>query len=494
MANIINAYLTVIINYYIIIMAFEKGIKSMSVHYYPVDVEHHGKKPGPEKRKKMSQSQIKLIAIISFAVIALISGMFYITDKILNPELIKILVEPTLDYDGIIPCGEERLRAHKGEKVGLIDKRGKTVAPLIYDFIIDFSDGLAIAYKDGKVGLIEKNGNVVIDFIYNDISCFYDGLAKVCIDGKYGYINQNGEIVIPLIYDYVFDFSNGFARFWKDDTHGVIDTAGNIVFPFEYDSHIEDIGDGFFVKWRDDGKCGLINKSGEIVLPEEYEMIRRFQEGLAVVQKDGKFGYIDMTGDIIIPIEYKSARDFNDGMAIVELFDGRNITGYSRAWSTWAYINKSGEIAFTVKYNFFYEFSDDGLAMVSNYDNSGAYGVYRKYGFIDKSGEIVIPMIYEGATPFEYGLAAVYGGNKSGVIDTTGDFVVELIYDSVRSIIGEGKIIIAEKNTKYGLLNNKGEVILAFEYDNIISGGNRGQDNLLSVRKDGKWGIIEIKK
>jgi len=99
----------------------------MEGNYYPVEVENHGKKPVPEKRKKLSQSQISLIAIIVLAVILLTSATFFIINKISNPGLLKILVEPSLDFDSVYSYGEGLLRVCKDKKYGIIDKKGKIV-------------------------------------------------------------------------------------------------------------------------------------------------------------------------------------------------------------------------------------------------------------------------------------------------------------------------------------------------------------------------------
>ena len=464
------------------------------MNYYPVHVKNHGKKPQPDKRKRISQSKIRLIALICLALIALSSGTAYIINKILNPDLIKVILEPSLDYVAIGVCGDGILAAYKDGKCGLIDKYGKIIAPLIYDNIHEFFDGVAIAYKNNKYGFIDKNGDVVIDFIYDDASYFNEGLALVFENGKYGYINKNGEIVIPFNYDYADSFSDGFANVCQNDKWGIIDITGNAVIPSEHEDYIRNIGNGLF--WfREETGVVLINKNGEVIFLPGYDHIGSFKEGLAIIRKDGKWGYIDMTGEIVIPIEYRNAWNFNDdGLAIVEIPDGKNRVGlsYVRAWKTWGYINKNGEIVLTVKYNNVYDFSEN-LAMVSNFDSGGGYNAYQKFGYINRNGELVIPMIYESACEFENGLAAVcINNNKYGVINTAGEIVIPLIYDDIRFVDG-GRLIIAGKDWKYGILNNKGEIVLPFEYD-LINGGRKMKDHLLCIEKDGLWGIIEIRK
>ena len=51
------------------------------------------------------------------------------------------------------------------------------------------------------------------------------------------------------------------------------------------------------------------------------------------------------------------------------------------------------------------------------------------YGYIDKTGKIVIPLAYEFTIRFSEGLAAVKKNKKWGFIDKKGNTVIPFIYD-----------------------------------------------------------------
>ena len=67
----------------------------------------------------------------------------------------------------------------------------------------------------------------------------------------------------------------------------------------------------------------------------------------------------------------------------------------------------------------------DGLYPVAN-----SLGENAKYGYIDKSLRLAIPLIFDGARDFSDGLAAVEKGGKWGYIDETGVTVLPFDFDS----------------------------------------------------------------
>ena len=190
------------------------------MYKYYVEVQRPVNPQKPNKHKKLSQFQIKLIAIIGIALIIAVSGIFYIINKISNPTLIKILVEPSIEYDYIPGCFDDDLiivineEPEKIFKCGIINKYGKIIAPVVYDYLdYDEESKLFIAGKDGKYGFIDKTGKIAVPLIYDRISYFKDGLAAATKDGKCGYIYKNGNVIIDFIYTSAYNFSEGLALY-----------------------------------------------------------------------------------------------------------------------------------------------------------------------------------------------------------------------------------------------------------------------------------------
>ena len=124
-----------------------------------------------------------------------------------------------------------------------------------------------------------------------------------------------------------------------------------------------------------------------------------FSEGLAAVKLYGKWGFIDKSGNVVISFKYDYAYRFSEGLAAVKL-DGK-----------WGFIDKSGNEVIPCKYDWSHDFSE-GLAAVE---------LDGKWGFIDKSGNEVIPCKYNLAHDFSEGLARVALDGGPFYIDKSGN-------------------------------------------------------------------------
>lgn len=123
----------------------------------------------------------------------------------------------------------------------------------------------------------------------------------------------------------------------------------------------------------------------------------------------------------------------------------------------WGYVNKRGKCVIKAKYDKAYNFTENGLARVGQYNEED--GVFY-YGFINKKGDTVVKAKYMYATDFyECGLAAVVDEDGEwGVIDAKGELVVKCKYEKI--FIYDSGVIIAETSKgKVFLVDKKGEDI-----------------------------------
>lgn len=297
-------------------------------------------------------------------------------------------------------------------KWGFIDKSGNEVVPLKYGYADEFSEGLACVsltnkYKKDKYGFIDKSGNEVVPLKYDWAGSFSEGLAMVKLDGRWSFIDKLGNEVLQLSNGDGENFSEGLAMVgsrgivsfgYYFDQYGFVDRLGNEVVPLKYSS-ASSFREGF-AHVSNFGSHGFIDKSGNTVVPLKYDFAGSFSEGLAPVNLDGRWGFIDMSGNEVVPLKYDDVWYFSEGFAPVKLND------------RWGFIDRSGnEVLQQLEYDEVLPFSE-GFARVRLTDNYNE----DKYGFIDKSGKLAVPLKYDWAGSFSEGLAAVYLNDKYGFI------------------------------------------------------------------------------
>ena len=172
---------------------------------------------------------------------------------------------------------------------------------------------------------------------------------------------------------------------------------------------------------------------------------------------------VEIEYPIVINKAYNDAFSFYEGFACVKKDDKEG------------FIDKSGNEVIPCIYDSTGSFFE-GLA---NVKMSG------KYGFIDKSGNVVIPCIYDIAGVFSEDLALVKKNGKYGFIDKSGSVVIPCIYDEAYSF-NEG-LARVKKNGKYGFIDKSGSVVIPCIYSDARS----FYEGLASVKKNGKYGSID---
>ena len=226
------------------------------------------------------------------------------------------------------------------------------------------------ASYDHKYGYIDKTGKEVIYPKYNHVEDFSEGIAKVRNGYKYGYINKTGEEITPIKYDEIGKFSEGLAKIKIDNNYGYIDKTGKEVVPCKY-NEIGPFLDGLALV-RNSSGYGYIDENGEEVISCKYSEMGYFSDGLALIRLNGKYGYINKAGKEIIPPKYNKIDDSSPPTE-----------------------DKVDEIG---------DFSE-GLVRVSI--SVGNHWWERKYGYMDKTGKLVIAPKYKKTEDFSDGLARV---------------------------------------------------------------------------------------
>jgi hypothetical protein len=288
-------------------------------------------------------------------------------------------------------------------------------------------------------GYVDSSGRMVIAPRFRRAYGFSEGLAFVWLFGdSTGYINTRGEVVIGPTHkwDRGTAFSEGRAVVWLHSRE-----ARERIWRFE---------EGCFSSIRK-GPAQYTTKSGRYITDRWYTECYQFEAGMGVcigpgttcIDRDGKVlfrleqiiepyseglaavrvrdsvkgilrGYVDRQGDFAIPPrEGIIGRPFNEGLA--EALWWSDTLSPPRA----GYIDKAGEMVLQTPYRIGpYSRFSEGLAVVYA-DEGGEW-----HGCIDTTGRLVFKVKGE-VRRFHEGLAVFRSEGKYGYLDRTGRIVIE---------------------------------------------------------------------
>lgn len=110
-----------------------------------------------------------------------------------------------------------------------------------------------------------------------------------------------------------------------------------------------------------------------------------------------------------------------------------------------------------------------------------------KYGYIDRSGKVVIKPQFDNTMGFNEGLAATSVGGKYGYIDLKGKWVIKPQFDFTY-MFSDG-LAMVEIDKKKAWIDRRGRIVISpREFEKTAIGFREGR---LAVMKDGKWGYMD---
>ncbi len=394
---------------------------------------------------------------------------------------------------------------------GYIDVSGEYVIRVQYDQVEDFASGTAIVNRNEKIGLIDRKGRYLLELEYDAIArAPGQKRFKVCRGWSYGLVSlESGEILPAEFTDITFQ-SDGSMIAWKDGQVGLFDENGKMLLPPVY-SQITDIGEGY-LRLSGEDSMALYNTRQKDVIQTSYRSIGKFHNELAPFEtQSGRWGFLDPHLKEVIPARYSWVSEFSWYQAAVEDENGvRIIDNHGRTPDKpRVYINehnqkirlrvatfndhhgiqdKDGKWLVRPEYDEYREFSGSAVLLKRDYswliypsenfpagspvfDQVGYVSKNRclvrsrgKYGYLDDTGKIVIPLQYEEGTDMRDNMAAVRKDGFWGFIDKDGGQIQPHIYDHVLPR-GDGSYIVY-KDTQIGFIDKAGK-FLPVEAENL---------------------------
>lgn len=312
-------------------------------------------------------------------------------------------------------------------------------------------------------------------------------------DGKWGSLNHDGTEIIPFEYDNIGFFEVGFSLAEKKGVRGILDLSGNFTpVDLEMDVEINNLSEGFFKltkKTEKGDRYGLYNAhTNKIVLPIKYAYISSIRQGILIIrdgegdQKWDKVVDLHKGKELIsskpnVYISRSCTRDICTGEC--------NYNFYILKDNNWKYVLNyvkgiDDDTQFAIidnNENYILEWTDE-YSDIEWIGDGFVVKFRKKFGFIVKNktkvsilnplGEEVNTFKIKGEIkPFFNGLAAIKIKDKWGFIDTTGAIVIPVKYEVVGEFDQNGIAIIDERipsedmfpKWKKGYINKQGEYI-----------------------------------
>lgn len=398
----------------------------------------------------------------------------------------------------------------EGELYGL--RKGEDIiVPAIYDEIsglIDFSAAneekmclLFSVCSKGKWGILDEYGNEITALQYDCMIQGFPGdggaynlpaqLVIVSKDGKYGYIDpSDGRVCVPVIFDNVYGFDiyalDGEVKY--NGKNAIIDRKGNLLlddFDYEYKWLTSD-----YLIFKVDEKWGIVNKKKEIVISPKYDELElSFRVGdsnqvLFKAKLDGKTGIIDEWEKNILPFLYDEIEIYAEDAPIKCVIDGKYIFLDRKTLKQISPLYDKVEVEYEYGFSEVYMKKDWFSEVYMN----------KKWGCIDRQGNIIVPLEFDGISHYYDGEIVKFNvkkGENWGIWDINNKIEIPIYYDN---ILPRSGCYILSRNSKYGLANKKGFLILQCIYDEIIPNvyDNTDFEGLFAVKSKGLWGCVNL--
>ena len=302
---------------------------------------------------------------------------------------------------------------------------------------------------------------------------------KQSSSGLYGYADEKENFIIAPRFEKALRFESGVARVIEKNNWGLIDQKGNYKLgPFYFE--IQEVKNNTLVvaiKKGLDLLYGLYEISGKELIRPQYNYITPgynneiFITGNKIIEKNGKekirFGVANSKNASVVPLEFKEIKHTRFRTFAVKGEDNYwkfyNADGKEMLGKDYLAVNDFDERSATV-------LTSRGWAIVAPDGKYLTEGFYRK--IIKKSANIYELLAFPHIKVTD---------NKHNIIFSTQ-------YAGLN--FANEKLFIFNKDDKYGLLNEKGEVLIDNKYDDI-----QPFKNGLSVIKDkNRFGAINLKQ
>ncbi|TAE72988.1 MAG: WG repeat-containing protein [Bacteroidetes bacterium] len=419
---------------------------------------------------------------------------------------------------------------NKKNLYGYINTKGEEVIACQYKYASNFYNGVVIVGNKNKKGIINTEGKIIFPLEYEDIHfTFFNTVILTTTKGKMGAANISGEWFITPNHDQIIEVGKCLWAIQANNAHlyilnrenllksekrkyknfseaenfiiitdtknkdGLLDAEGNILVECIYPSLVffgnDDNNNAYFVA-KQKNKLGLINQNGHLIIPFEYAYITQSDKKTCILVGKGKtgnelFGVIDFQNNILIPLIYNSIGDFlEDTFWAIE-----NIRHNNELESEYSIINLKNKNLI------------QNLKEIALLTPEIAMFKRKKVGLIHpKTFEIILKETYNEisfAVQDDADKVFLYikKNNYYGImIAETQTEILSCVYLNIM-VNSDFTFIVQNKNKKFGIVDNKNNIVLACEYEDLfeLRSEQEGDFIIFAAKKDKYSGVIDSK-
>ena len=346
-------------------------------------------------------------------------------------------------------AAKEFLPFQENKKWGFMDREGDIMVPPNFDYVESYSEGLALVIKNQKLGFIDKAGKIIIPIDYDDGESFKGGFAIVSTNNLYGMIDRTNKPKVPLRYELIGSFKSNLALVANETAYGYVNKTAKEIIPLKLD-YATDFQNGYALVEIDDYK-GIINSVGKLVVPAKYQYLENFNRyNVATAKNDSLFGLLNKSGGEQLPFIYDQIGEFSNGLALVAK-EGK-----------YGYVDRIGEIKIPVKYNY----NPEALVWGKMESGYAKFLEKGKYGVIDSVGNEVFPALFEDIGKYRSNeLVAVKKRGKWGYTNNSLKLIIPYNYEYAYSFHSDKAIV--KMDSLWGVIDVKGKWLIEPKYDAI---------------------------
>jgi hypothetical protein len=209
--------------------------------------------------------------------------------------------------------------------------------------------------------------------------------------------------------------------------------------------------------------------SGQFLSLKSYESVQYLESGHFLLASDSLKGIVDLKGNVIIPFEYVCIVNTKQNQYSV----------FSKG--KYGLFSLKGEKIIAPIYDYFYDLED------GNYQVGMGFGKKCKYGVIDNTGKIIIPLLYSSISNFSTASGSYYIAQSIGtnqLFNASAQKVgkpYKLMYnlDSTSCVVSDGAL--------KGLMSINGNELISAGWEDIQPGK---MNEYILTKPNGEIGII----